>query len=151
MTKQMVKNSDISTNLKNLPKWKFLDQRQRNVWGKENEWWLNIWTINDCNYVITSDTQEYIRNKFKSRSSQSSHATSTWNKMLHTCEWQGYGKLQNSTGCTSLNPLQGLINTGWKGYVSLSVCWRAWINISNSKPCKPWRFESSGMLCCVDG
>ncbi len=34
MTQQIVKNPDISTNLKNVPKWKFLDQRQRHVCGK---------------------------------------------------------------------------------------------------------------------
>jgi len=76
MTKQIVRNPKISTNLKNLPRWEFLDRRPTHVWGKQNEWWLSILTINDGNHVITSDLQKYIRNKFKSRSSQSSHATS---------------------------------------------------------------------------
>ena len=82
MTKQIVRNPNISTNLKNLPTWEFLDRRQRHVWEKENEWWHSILTINVGNRVITSDLQKYIRNKLKSRSSQSSYATSMWNKML---------------------------------------------------------------------
>jgi hypothetical protein len=76
MTKQIVRNPNISTNLKNLPTWEFLDRRQRHVWEKENEWWHSILTINVGNRVITSDLQKYIRNKLKSRSSQSSYATS---------------------------------------------------------------------------
>jgi len=92
MTKQIVRNPNISTNLKNLPRWEFLDRRQRHVWGKGYELWLSILTVNDGNHVITSDLQKYIKNKFKSRSSQSSHAATVWNKMLHTCEWQGYCK-----------------------------------------------------------
>jgi len=75
MTKQIVRNPNISTNLKNLPRWEFLDQRPRHVWGKENGWWLSILTVNDGNHVITSDLQKYITNKFKS-SLQSSRATS---------------------------------------------------------------------------
>jgi len=53
MTWQIVKNPEISTNLKNLPRWKFLDRRQRHIWGKDNDWWLNIWTINDCTIYFT--------------------------------------------------------------------------------------------------
>jgi hypothetical protein len=52
MTKQIVRNPNISTNLKNLPRWEFLDKRPRHVWGKENEWWISILTINDGNHVI---------------------------------------------------------------------------------------------------
>ena len=42
---------------------------------------MTVRFISHMNYVITSDPQKYIRNKFKSRSSSSSHATSTGNKM----------------------------------------------------------------------
>jgi len=49
--------------------------RPKTVWGKENEWWHSVLTINDGKHVITSDLQKYITNKFKS-SSQISRATS---------------------------------------------------------------------------
>ena len=97
MTKQIVRNPNISPNLKNLPRWEFLDRRQRHVWGKGNEWWLSILTINDGNRVITSDPQKYIRNKFKSRSSQSSHATSMWNKMKLTKQSNNNNVKQDAT------------------------------------------------------
>jgi hypothetical protein len=65
MTKQIVRNPNISINLKNLPRWEFLDRKPRHVWGKENEWRLSILTINDGKHVITNDLQKYITNKFE--------------------------------------------------------------------------------------
>jgi len=38
---------------------------------------MTVRFFSHMNYVIASDPQKYIRNKFQSRSSSSSHATST--------------------------------------------------------------------------
>ena len=44
MTK-IVRNPKVFTNLKNLSKWEFLDQKPRHDWGKENEWWLTFYLL----------------------------------------------------------------------------------------------------------
>ena len=68
MTQQIVKNPDISTNLKNVPRWRFLDQRQRHVWGENRmnggsiyELSRTVQFISRMNYIITSDLQNYVR------------------------------------------------------------------------------------------
>ena len=57
---------------------------------------MTVWFISHVNYVITSELQKYIRNKFKSRSSSSSHATSTWNKMVTHMWMDGKASVKHS-------------------------------------------------------